>query len=466
MKKTVRGQPAFEGWPIILLLVVTALGGGTARMDVMSLLYVHPIAGIVATLVLARRWQVVNGTIVPLTLLSLLAGLIVLQLVPLPPSATIHSAFGALIAQGDRLVFGNRIWRPLSIAPDFTLQSLVSLIVPFAALVGTITSRRSIQKQVLVVLIVLAGTSASLGILQLIFGDAFQLYANRSEGAPNGLFSNRNHQAVFLAISLPMIATWLAPRARGIGWHLFVGLGVATLLLTVIVLTGSRAGLVFGLICFVVAGWILRDAALELIVQRWGLPRRMVQAMASVAIAALAAGIAALGRTEAFSRLAGFDPRAEGRARALPVLMRLLKQAQPFGTGFGTFDPAYRIIEPDSLLKPTYLNHAHNELLEIGITGGVAGLALMIWLLGWILHRLVQTDWRAGTDHDGLPLLGGVMVLVLAVASLFDYPLRTPFLMVVFAIGCVWLGSAPVKARLRDSTVRRSKCAELPKGLV
>ena len=64
----------------------------------------------------------------------------------------------------------------------------------------------------------------------------------------------------------------------------------------------------------------------------------------------------------------------------------------PFGGGFGSFEAAYKIVEPVNLLSLQYLNHAHNDYLELAIEAGLPGLALAgLWivLIGWLSWRAV-----------------------------------------------------------------------------
>src|SRR3546814_13351782 len=53
------------------------------------------------------------------------------------------------------------------------------------------------------------------------------------------------------------------------------------------------------------------------------------------------------------------------RFSALPYIWQMGLDAFPFGWGAGSFVTAYKVVEPDHLLSQNYLNHAHNDLLEI-----------------------------------------------------------------------------------------------------
>lgn len=117
----------------------------------------------------------------------------------------------------------------------------------------------------------------------------------------------------------------------------------------------------------------------------------------------------------------------------------------PFGGGFGSFEAAYKIAEPVNLLSLQYLNHAHNDYLELLIDGGFPALAL---LAGWglIVWRAAQRGWRhdqsAPTDRIGI-LVSVMMLAIFAAASLVDYPLRTPAMAAMATLATVLIYRRP-----------------------
>jgi O-antigen ligase len=122
-------------------------------------------------------------------------------------------------------------------------------------------------------------------------------------------------------------------------------------------------------------------------------------------------------------------------------IVDMLPNYLPWGTGVGSYVEAYQVLEPDNLLRPSYSNHAHNEVLEILFTAGIPGAALM--LLAYVF--LAAAVWRALRSADDAALLnrlGIVVIILLAIASMSDYPVRTPFLSAVFALAAIWV-SAP-----------------------
>ena len=50
--------------------------------------------------------------------------------------------------------------------------------------------------------------------------------------------------------------------------------------------------------------------------------------------------------------------------------------------------------------------------------------------------------WRGGA-RQVLPRLGATMLSLVIIASVFDYPARTPMIMAMMVIAAVWLGERP-----------------------
>ena len=116
---------------------------------------------------------------------------------------------------------------------------------------------------------------------------------------------------------------------------------------------------------------------------------------------------------------------------------------QPFGAGFGSFESVYLGFEPFDLLRSTYLNAAHNDLAQIIIEGGMGAIALLVVFFWWWV-RTTFVIWSTRSSSQ-IALLGRAATLAtgfLLLASLFDYPLRTPLLACFFAVLAVWMQQA------------------------
>ncbi|MFV0645778.1 MAG: hypothetical protein ACK5NN_15010, partial [Sphingomonadaceae bacterium] len=86
-----------------------------------------------------------------------------------------------------------------------------------------------------------------------------------------------------------------------------------------------------------------------------------------------------------------------------------------------------------------YINHAHNDFIEVVIDGGIFALALLVAGLFLYLLRMVRVMFGANASGKTLKLAGGIVAGMLIIASTSDYPLRVPSIMALMAIASIWL---------------------------
>jgi O-antigen ligase len=113
----------------------------------------------------------------------------------------------------------------------------------------------------------------------------------------------------------------------------------------------------------------------------------------------------------------------------------------PFGSGAGSFVEVFQIDEPNRLLGLSYANHAHNDWLELMMTMGLPGLLLLLVSL-WAFARATRAAFRAPLGEGRrapFARLGAVILLIFALGSIGDYPLRTPSLACLFVVAVLWL---------------------------
>jgi O-antigen ligase len=132
------------------------------------------------------------------------------------------------------------------------------------------------------------------------------------------------------------------------------------------------------------------------------------------------------------------------RGRALPTVLAMIAEYFPAGAGLGGFDPLFRMHEPFALLKTTYFNHAHNDWLEVVLDAGLPGLLVSVAALAWWLVGTIRA-WRGGAV---VARLGSAMLLLIMLASVIDYPARTPMMMATVVIAAVWLSRPRPAAQL------------------
>lgn len=431
------------------LLILVALGGGSAFADTLSLLYVRlaAVVTIVAFLLTPARpdWYTYRA---PILMLAALTTVVAAQLVPLPPSIWETLPGRAPYLEAARALGIPQPWRPLSLTPDLTANSLATLIVPAAVLFGVTKLAAHQRERLLPAFIILCSVSMALGILQLGSGhqSALYWYKRTYPGTAVGLLANRNHQAAMLAVLFTALYVWhqLPTRDRTwMRWRTGIASTLGIAAIPVLLATGSRAGVLLALFSIAVAIFafpINRLNSGALAKNSRPIRTAIISLLVIIAIATWR-----FGRALSIQRLLGGAPNVEDdlRFRYAPLVWKIIRETFPAGTGFGSFDPIFRQYEPDAILKNTYFNHAHNELLELIMTAGVAGVVLLGIFLLWCTLQLVA----AIRDKDNKrryrdTVVGLTMIAVLLLASLVDYPLRTPLLQSWFAIACGWLCTA------------------------
>ena len=426
---------------LLALLAFVCLTGGGSRADIESLAilrFVSALAVCAALLMMRREDFAYIRT--PLVLLALLAVIAGLQLVPLPAGVWTALPGREAIGQLDTLL-GFEVWRPVSLSPFKTANSLASLIVPLAILLLFAVVRD--RTRLLGALVAIGTLGALLGIIQLFAAPSAAIYfyeiTNRGEAV--GLFANRNHHAVFLACCV-LISLHLMRQPHGRGndvqrW----GFAACALVLTIAVLgNASRAGLIslflVGLFSAIAAVSSAARASKSGVSSRSKRQKLVFSAAMGAAASTILILFAFVDRSPALSRLVGGSELAELRSRLLPYLLEMAATFQPAGVGMGAFEYAYRMREPVELIGQRYLNNAHNDWLQFIIEGGALALAVMA--IGAVVAivravKLMRSSVRADVRIEEA-LLGLALLVVLAVASLVDYPLRVPSIMALAII--------------------------------
>lgn len=431
------------------LLIVTFILGGTSRADATSLLILRPFSAIYLVLALfvalgaawRRHWQLVlfGATLVLLT---------VLHLVPLPPSV-----WGELPGREPvRHVFAvtdqPMPWLPLSMSPSTTWNALFSLMGPLAALLLALALPQRHLPTLMKVVLAVGMVSALLGLLQAIGPMYGRLYFYRvtNHGTAVGLFANRNHQAIFLATLFPMLAAFAATvdgRKERVRFYRVAAAAAGAFLVPLMLVTGSRTGLLMGILGVLSCLWIYRPVMTVKTEKRTVSSRQMLGLMfGGAAVLGLVTAIAA--RAPAFQRLVELDAAQDLRFRAFPTIWEATWSYFPFGSGIGSFVEAYKIVEPQALLSPNYLNRAHNDVIESVMVGGLPAILLMAVaaLLGafgfWRLVRAKLAVGRATMDERDRAITMGragiAALLTLAIGSVADYPLRVPSLSIILMV--------------------------------
>jgi hypothetical protein len=452
--KTLKGE---RHWgPMLLcaaaLVIAVFFTGGSSRPEVSSLEILRPLSIIALGLALMFIRRIHLRTYrVPLTFVMLCVGLVAVQLAPLPPGAASSMTGRGILAEIDAAAGLGAIWRPSAVSPSAALNAILALFVPLSVFVTGVQLAATDHGRLLVVVLAAGAASALLALLQIL-GDpqgSLYFYDTTNFGAAVGLFANRNHQAVLLACLLPLIfAAVRLPRAgtsfststlQRVDPWLLVGLASTAFIVPLILITGSRSGLMMGGIALAsLVLFVLGDKKILGNEGSWG-SRRLKIWMGLVAVGILTLLAIWLQRALAIDRLLDGDAADDMRTKILPAMRDMITTYQPWGAGAGSFKDLYKASEPAGLLMPLYMNQAHNDWLDIALTGGIPALLVAATAAGvWVVRVIQVMSNKAPDSFNDLRKAALIVLLILAGASLSDYPLRTPALGILFVLATIW----------------------------
>ena len=369
--------------------------------------------------------------------------LLLVQLVPLPPHLWQAVPGREPIVAGFELLGQLSPWLPLSLAPYETIAAAMTLIPPIAVLIGMVVARA--YRPGWLLLAILAGTLAAvlLGALQVSSASPIQspwyLYRRTNHGAAVGFFANSNHMGSLLVVSLAFLAAFVVSlRARAQNEKsasavlLLAVAGLVTLIVGV-ALNGSLAALLLGLPVAAISFALFLP-------QR----RRLRFPVLAVALASVAAVsvvyISPLQDRLAPSKATSFESRQKFWSNGVSAI----GDHWLVGSGVGTFPDIYHRYEDKAAVSRTFVNHAHNDYLEIALETGVPGVLLMLSFLVWWIGR-ASAVWRSPAA-DRFAQAATIASAAILTHSLVDYPLRTAALAAIFA-ACL---AMMVQPRFRD----------------
>jgi O-antigen ligase len=429
------------------------LGGGT-RAGFLSDAVIQLAAIPVLLMGLYRLPDLPSARHVRWVLLFCLAMILVpvLQLIPLPPGVWTALPSGEGVAEAFQLLGRELPWLPMSVSPDATWLSLLSLLPPVAIFLSTAVLGYRERRALSLILLAVGLVSVFLGLAQVAEGPASSLrffeVTNPSEAV--GFFANRNHFAAALYAFTMFAAAWAVEAATPTGgeraeldtrWivSLVASFTVLVILVAAQAIARSRAGLGLTIVALLAAmALAFRDRRNTAGVT----PTRLM--LAATALAVVFAAQFTLYRV--LERFAD-DPVKDARVTLTRVTSEAAQRYMPFGSGMGTFVPVYAMQQrPEEAPYEAYANRAHNDFAELWLEAGVPGLVLVAIFLVWFLLRARQV-WRRSAPGSEIDLsiarAATVVVVLLLAHSLVDYPLRTGAMTAILAFACGLLFTPP-----------------------
>jgi O-antigen ligase len=385
-----------------VLFLSVLIGGGTA-----SGLYTEALIEVAAIAAAAAVFSRPSEHGIPRSALWLLAlGLAVFcfQIVPLP--AALLSGLRPEVLLANPWLSGETGLRFVSVGVGRTIECLL-YFVAMAAFFLSVTRLRPDQVYGLLPFffmgVICNGLAAA---IQYSLSDTVAIQGLLPFTINAGLFANQNHFSALLFVSIPFVVYYGLFRG-----HLLSGsLGLITLLLLLLA-AGSRAGILIGLAITIVSVVFLSARSR---LGGYGIP--------AVFIGLSLYTIGAWTKIDAEV----VDP-AFGRAEFARTTIAGIEENWATGVGFGSFPKVYQIYEKGEMIFKPYVNHAHNDYLELALEGG----APVVFLVA--AYSVLLFAFSLAARRDPLQKMAFLSVSFLLVHSLVDYPMRTAALAMTFA---------------------------------
>jgi O-antigen ligase len=380
------------------------------------------------------------------------------QLIPLPYSMWSHFAGRSSIVDLQALTAVPPSASPLSLSALTTRADALAILPAFAVFLAGLTFPPRHFLRICVGITAFGLVQVLLGLAQRFQGEQSSLYifGGSANGLAVGTYANRNFFAAELATCLPFAAAMMAIMATDHGMRVSVA-GLAAIVLSAVLLMGlganeSRAGIIMCIPAIIGAIILFSRAA-----NKDAKPGHMLPMLLSGLAVMIVGQASVLG----LLRLAQTDPASDYRSTFAKVTWQAVQQYWPDGSGLGTFVPVYQTLEVPETLLPQYVNHAHNDWLELLLEGGAPAAALLVLFLCWLLWALYAA-WRGNSTGQTalMQRTASLVALLLLGHSLVDYPLRTPALMVLFALCCALMAAPPLTSSLREKRAKSKKVGQ------
>jgi O-antigen ligase len=432
----------FGRWALTAaVLILALLLGGSTRQGLWSDAAIQIVSLVLLALSLATvSLRDAPRLVIPCIIIVAAVALPVLYLVPLPFEWWSVLPGRSMVVDEYRQIGIAAPWLPISLDAPATGRAALSLVPPIAVFLATVQFGHRARRSLSLLFVAAGIVSVMVGLAQLMQGpdSGLRFYPITNPSQSVGFFANRNHYAALLYCLIPITAAWLTGLLSDRRPERWFGL-VAAALISVALILGlgmaqSRAGVILAVL--VAIGSLL----LAGVAGNGSTPRNL-----AVLAATMVVGVGLAVQFAFFGVFARFNDGVidQFRLTIASITANAARAFQPLGSGFGTFVPVYQMFEPPDALITSYVNHAHNDWLELWLEGGWPALAIVAVFLVWFALATIKT-WRSpphpGTSIDRtLARASSISIFALLLHSAVDYPLRTTALMTLFAFCCALL---------------------------
>jgi len=411
--------------------------GGASREGLEAHMILYTCSWFAAGFVLALRYETLVKA-VPKMPFILLVGLFIwglVTMVPLPADwFEGHIIYDNLLAER-KVLYLDIKWITLSASPLNTLRSLLTFgSGVFAFLCTSLMTDK--QRQMLLYGILFLGViSILIGAAQIFIGRYSSLYfwdiSNR--GFAVGIFANTNHQTSFAALLIPLLLIQVARNGHRLNRG-DQGLGIALLFLSVlaliligVIIGGSLAGYCLAVFGFVLSMIFIKPLKLNTMKDR-------VVTLIGGLIFIFGIAIWVFSSPTLYNLgVTSFGDGGLSRINTYRLSLKALGEYFYTGTGLGSFPTVFPFYENAQTVSKTFMNHVHNDWLEWALELGIVGIILLSLFVIWLVIKYTQLFFgKEVYSGKRLSKSAAICVCMLAFHSVVDYPLRTPFLALLF----------------------------------
>jgi O-antigen ligase len=375
--------------------------------------------------------------------------LVIVQIVPLPAKLWMSLPGREAVASGFELMGVSSPSLPISLMWERSAASLLWLLPPAAIFLLTVTLGNKWRTRLGWVVLVAAIISIALSAFQLLGGEqsSLRFYEITNPNRAVGFFASANHLPALILCAVPFTGILAARAFKSRSGHkngggLALSGAFAAFLLAGILVSGSIAGYALLLPTALATFLIYRITVFGSLSKAW-------VAVVGVLLL-LIIGLVSTGPVNDQLASSKFSEHPTSRSTIWKNTSKAVGDFFPAGSGLGTYSAVYRTYDNPDRASNVFVNHAHNDYLEVALELGAPGVLLVLAFVIWWVRRTAGA-WQHNFKGAALARAGSIMVGVLLAHSTVDYPVRTSALAAVLALGCGFLVPIPSRKELAHS---------------
>jgi hypothetical protein len=327
---------------------------------------------------------------------------------------TLPVVFGALILLGVLVqilplgLLGSDVLSPMFLTKSFieTLRVLLSALCALMVLIAALSLSYAQARQLMPFLYIALYCNLLMGAVQ--FSSRTRIREDLFDySLAGGFFVNPNHFSTFLILFIPFLMFSILYEKR----KRFAVFTLCAVLL-VLLAANSMAGVGLGLVVTVASAL--------------GLMERRHLSLYAVLGGLLLLAVYLVGFQNQISTESSVSTTT--RYQFAMTTLEGIRAYFWTGVGYGTFADAYPMFMRPEDVQRWYVNHAHNDYLELVFEGGVLALLL---ILAYLL-LFVRQSWLSWSDP--FKRAAAIAIAIILIHSTVDYPIRTFAILLMFAV--------------------------------